>query len=54
MALDNLYPPVIDTYMPAFIIAQDKDKSDSYCDVYFSLSNYNAKGSGIQSVWVSV
>lgn len=30
----NLYPPIIDTYMPAFIRSQN-------CKVYFSLSSYN-------------
>ena len=33
--VNNLYPPIIDTYMPAFI----RDKA---CRVYFSLSQYNS------------
>lgn len=49
----NLYPPIIDTYMPAFIILQDKDQSDIYCDIYFSISDYNSLV-GIGSVWVSI
>lgn len=32
--LNNLYPPVVNTYMPAFLI---KDE----CRIYFSLSSYN-------------
>jgi hypothetical protein len=31
---NNLYPPIIGTYMPAFV-------RDTICKVYFSLSNYN-------------
>lgn len=49
----NLYPPIIDTYMPAFIILQDRDQSDIYCDIYFSISDYNSLA-GIGSVWVSI
>ena len=39
MAVPNLnftlYPPIVDTYMPAFI-------NDDACTVYFSLSSYNS------------
>lgn len=31
---NNLYPPIIDTYMPAFVRTQS-------CKIYFSLSSYN-------------
>lgn len=34
--LNNLFPPVLDTYMPAFSL-----KSEEGCRVYFSLSSYN-------------
>lgn len=35
-AYNNLYPPIVDTYLPVF------DKNSTYgCKVYFSLSNYN-------------
>lgn len=34
--LNNLYPPIIDTYMPAFI-------NTSACRVYFSLSSFNSE-----------
>ena len=34
MALMNLYPPIIDTYMPAFLYNES-------CKIYFSLSPYN-------------
>lgn len=32
--LNNLYPPVIDTYMPAFLVSEE-------CRIYFSISQYN-------------
>lgn len=34
MAYSNLYPPIVETYMPAFLRTQS-------CQVYFSLSPYN-------------
>ena len=34
----NLYPPVLDTYMPAFVI----DGNNTECKVYFNLSDYNS------------
>ena len=34
MARNGLYPPIIDTYMPAF--------TGNSCKVYFSLSSYNS------------
>ena len=37
MAYLNLYPPVVNTYMPAFI-------NEGACRVYFSLSPYNDIG----------
>lgn len=36
MALDNLFPPIISTYMPAFI-------KNEGCRIYFSLSPYNSE-----------
>ena len=36
---NNLYPPITDTYMPAFLIDSNTDKDT--CRVYFSLSLYN-------------
>ena len=48
MAISNsLYPPIIDTYMPAFII------TDNICKVYFALSKYN-NPENIKSVWVTI
>ena len=44
----NLYPPVVDTYMPAFIA-----DSTGECRIYFSISKYNSLDS-IKSVWVAV
>lgn len=42
MATINLYPPVVDTYMPAFLIEEGKSESKNICRVYFSLSLYNS------------
>ena len=36
----NLYPPIVDTYVPAFLIGSGTDKD--ICRVYFSLSVFNA------------
>ena len=48
MAISNsLYPPIIDTYMPAFII------TDNICKVYFALSKYN-NPENIKSVWITI
>lgn len=44
---NNLYPGVIDTYMPAFLV------SDKICKVYFSLSDYNSE-TDIKNVQVTV
>lgn len=44
--VNNLYPPIIDTYMPAFI----RDKG---CRIYFALSQYNSK-EDISNVQVTV
>ena len=37
---NNLYPGIVDTYMPAFL-ADGGDSPKSKCRVYFSLSSYN-------------
>ena len=47
--LSNLYPPIVDTYMPAFVINELKGT----CKIYFSLSKYNT-ASDIKSIWVTV
>ena len=47
--LNNLYPPIIDTYMPAFVATTINEA----CRIYFALSDYNSL-SDINSVWVSV
>ena len=36
--VSNIYPPIVDTYMPAFVI---KEEGTSSCRVYFSLSLFN-------------
>ena len=40
--LNNLYPPIIDTYMPAFL-ADGGQLTGEMCRVYFSISLYNSK-----------
>ena len=45
----SLYPPIIDTYMPAFIVSEGQGT----CKIYFSLSKYNNKNE-IKSIWVTV
>lgn len=49
MALTNLYPPIVDTYMPAFIVNEDKKGT---CKIYFTLSPFNS--GDIAQVWVSI
>ena len=39
--LNALYPPVVDTYMPAFLIDSGNTDKDT-CKVYFSISSYNS------------
>lgn len=48
----NLYPPIVKTYMPAFIAKSDETE-DTICRVYFSLSPYN-KSTDIANVQVTV
>lgn len=36
----NLYPPIVNTYMPAFIADSD-DATKNVCRIYFTLSQYN-------------
>ena len=40
MASQNLYPPIVDSYMPAFPV---QEGGNNYCDIYFRLSKFNAK-----------
>lgn len=37
----NLYPPIVDTYMPAFLIDGDNELK-KICRVYFSISSFNS------------
>ena len=37
----NLYPPVVDTYMPAFLVDGDNELK-KICRVYFSISSFNS------------
>ena len=36
----NLYPPILDTYSPAFTV-DSLTESKNICKIYFSLSKYN-------------
>ena len=48
----NLYPPVVETYMPAFLIGSS-DIQKNTCRVYFSISLYNSLND-IKNVQVTV
>ena len=48
----NLYPPVVETYMPAFLIGSS-DVQKNTCRVYFSISLYNSL-SDIKNAQVTV
>ena len=48
----NLYPPIVDTYMPAFL-ADSGDENKDTCRVYFSLSSYN-KATDIKNVQLTI
>ena len=53
MAINNtLFPPVIDTYAPAFLIGSSSITKNT-CKLYFSLSTYNSL-SDIRNVQVSI
>lgn len=39
--ITTLYPPIVDTYMPAFLI-KSEDEEKNICKVYFSLSSFNS------------
>ena len=49
MLSNQLYPPIIDTYMPAFVASENGGK----CTIRFSLSKYNSLES-IKTVWITV
>lgn len=49
---NNLYPPIVKTYMPAFVTNSDNTE-ETTCKVYFSLSPYN-KSTDIANVQVTV
>ncbi len=63
MAAITLYPPIVDTYMPAFVAEDIEGNQQKECRIYFAISNYNTLGQindsinrkdRIQSVWVSL
>lgn len=47
----NLYPPIVDTYVPAFLVDSGTDKD--ICRIYFTLSQFNTM-SDIANVQVSI
>ena len=47
----NLYPPIVDTYIPAFLVDSGTDKD--ICRIYFTLSQFNTMGD-IENVQVTV
>lgn len=47
----NLYPPIVDTYVPAFLIDSGTDKD--ICRIYFTLSKFNTI-SDIKNVQITV
>lgn len=51
--LDNLYPPVINTYMPAFVVEEKEGKYTGSTKIYFSISKYNSI-EDIGQVWLAV
>ena len=61
MAINTLYPPIVDTYMPAFKVTEDK--GEGVCRIYFTISKYNElapagdskdNDNKIRSIWISV
>jgi hypothetical protein len=48
----NLFPPVVQTYMPAFLVGSG-DSQKNICRVYFSISLYNSL-SDIKNAQVTV
>ena len=47
----NLYPPIVDTYVPAFLVDSGTDKD--ICRIYFTLSKFNTI-SDIKNVQITV
>ena len=47
----NLYPPIVDTYVPAFLVDSGTDKD--ICRIYFTLSKFNTI-SDIANVQITV
>lgn len=48
--LSNLYPPIVDSYMPAFVVTSETRG----CKVYFSISDFNVYGDIRTNAQVSV
>ena len=50
MASSTLLPPIVDSYVPAFVASGNS----SYCRLYYSLSEYSSSTSLIQSIHISI
>lgn len=48
----NLYPPIVETYMPAFLVGSE-DTEKNICRIYFSLSMFNSLNQ-IKNVQISL
>lgn len=48
MASKEIFPPIVETYMPAFLL------SDGECRIYFSLSSYNTEEDILRKVQISI
>ena len=48
----NLYPPIVNTYAPAFLV-DSADEAKNTCRIYFSLSSYN-KADDIKNVQLTI
>lgn len=50
MASTTLYPPIVDSYTPAFIASGDA----AYCRLYYSLSKFSSSVDTIKSIHISI
>ena len=50
MASSTLLPPIVDSYVPAFVVSN----GTGTCRLYYSLSKYSSSTSSIQSIHISI
>lgn len=50
MASSTLLPPIVDSYVPAFVVSE----GTGTCRFYYSLSKYSSSTSSIQSIHISI